>query len=516
MNRNLGLAFAIILWSQVISFAQSGSLDDSFGNQGLVTFLPEQTLNKGYGIAVQADQKILLAGYALNGTSNEFVLLRILPDGALDPDFGIDGMVKTTVGTDALCYAIALQPDGKILLAGATSTASNGSKDFALLRYLPAGTLDSSFSADGIQALSFGIGDDIARAVLVQPDGNILIAGTSTNGNNALMAIARFQPDGSPDLSFSTDGKNTLGIGTIFSNAYAMALRSDGKILLSGSAKFGMSDDVALAQFNANGMLDTGFGNSGYTVTNLGSDADSGNALAVQPDGKILVAGITGDQRDFALMRYGTNGTLDLNFGNQGKVFSDFAGSDDYANSIIVQPDGKIMLGGYAYIGALPDFALIRYLPDGTPDPDFGINGQVTIDIDQGYDYGFPMTLQADGKLIQAGYSFSNGHTALAIARIISGLQVGVLDYTAPFTGFIAPNPVGQSAVFEFETRQSGSYSLSLTDLEGRVLQQFFNNKVLKTGKQSETLIFTSGLPQGWYCLNLEGHGHIWAIKILK
>jgi uncharacterized delta-60 repeat protein len=499
-----------------LSFAQAGSIDTDFGSNGTTTFIPQPLLNKAYGIALQPDQKILIAGYALSGSANVFELARLMPNGTPDSAFGTDGLVQMLVGSDAVCYAIALQPDGKILLAGGASSASNGSKDFTLLRFLPNGSLDSTFSGDGIQTISFGIGDDIARAVILQPDEHILIAGTSTNGNNSLMAIARVKPNGTPDATFSGDGKNTLAIGTIFTNAYAMALLSDGKIMLAGAAKFGMSDDIALARFLPSGVADVTFGISGHIVTDLGSDADSGNAITIQDDGKMLVVGITGATRDFALLRYLPNGTLDPNFANQGHVLTDFAGSDDYANAVLLQSDGKILVGGYAYNGSLPDFAMARYLSDGTIDPNFGLNGLLTTDFSNGYDYGFPMAIQLDGKLLQAGYSYSNGHTAFAVARYISGLDVGLLDPSASNTAFISPNPVHQTAIFEFGITQPGVFTLSLSDVHGQQVQTFFRAKQFETGRQSESLLFSSNLPAGWYLLQLNGEGHQWTIKILK
>jgi len=510
-------AILCFIWFVKLLPAQAGSLDVTFGDNGMITQLPQSVLNKAYGFAIQPDSKILIGGYALAGSSNEFVLTRLLPNGDPDLNFGVDGIVETSFGTDALCYAVALQADGKILMAGGAATASNGSKDFAILRFLPDGTLDDTFSVDGIQTISFGIGDDIARSILIQPDGNILVSGTSTNGNNSLMAIARFKPDGTPDVSFSSDGKNTLAIGTIFTNGYGMALLPDGKIMLVGAAKFGMADDVALARFLANGTVDPGFGVSGHVVTNLGSDADSGNAIAIQSDGKMLVAGITGANRDFVLLRYLSDGSLDPDFLNQGIVTTDFNGSDDYANSLLIQPDGKILVGGYAYQGALPDFAMARYLPDGIIDTNFGINGIVTTDFGNGgYDYGFPLILQSDGKILQGGYSYFSGHTAFAAARFISGLNVGVLDYSASVVGFIAPNPIIQSANLEFNIPTAGLFKLQLLDQEGRMVQNFFSDKYLESGQQTEALFFSDELPAGWYLLQLTGLGHLWNIKVLK
>lgn len=495
------------------AFAQPGSLDASFANNGIATYLPQPTLNKLYGIAEQSDHKLLLSGYAQAAVPLS-TLTRLLPDGRLDSLFGANGMISTAIGTSGSAgYAVAVQPDEKILLAG---VAYNAVSNFMLARFLPDGKPDLSFSGDGIQTLSFGSGsDDVARVILLQPDGKILLIGTATNSTGSLLALARFQTDGSPDATFSGDGKVILSIGSFFTDAFAALLQPDGKIVVAGTAKFGMNDDVALARFLSNGTLDATFGTGGKTTTNLGSDADSGNALALQADGSILVAGKTGSSRDFALIRYHNDGTLDTGFGNQGMVITDFFGSDDYANAILLQPDGKILCGGYAYDGTLPDFALVRYQADGGLDASFGSGGQITTDFGNSYDYGFPMLLQADGKILLGGYSFAAGHTAFAVARYLSGLNVGVVDFSAPVTGLIAPNPVGKTALFEFEVLHAGLYNLTLTDAQGHLVQQFFTQKKLDTGKQAETLSFGNNLPNGWYVLQLsDGAGQL-AVKVL-
>lgn len=510
------LTTALIVWFAAASNAQPGSLDATFGTNGVTTLLPQPVLNKAYSIVEQSDHSLLVAGYSISNGANVFVLSRLFPDGNLDTGFGLNGFVQIQIGTDALCYAMTLQSDGKILLAGGASTAANVSKDFAVLRLLSTGVPDSSFAGDGIQTVSFGSGDEIARAVLVQPDGNILVSGTATTGNNSLFAIARLKTDGVLDPAFSGDGKNVLGIGTIFSNGYGMALLPDGKILMTGAAKFGMADDVALARFLPNGLIDNTFGTSGAVVTNLGSDADSGNSIAIQPDGKILVAGITGADRDFALLRYLPDGSLDPDFGSQGVVITDFFGSDDYANGVILQPNGNILVSGYAYFDGKPDFAMARYLPSGALDPDFGLNGKVTTDISNGYDFGFPVILETDGKILQAGYSYFDLHTAFAALRYISGLNVGILDLNNSFSGFIAPNPIRESAIFEFETLAAESFSLTLLNLQGQLVQTFFTHKTLQSGKQSEFLQFAETLPKGWYLLHLKGSAHQWTVKILK
>lgn len=508
----------IALFFRILSAtAQPGSLDMTFGIGGKMTFLPQPILNKVYGLAQLPDGKILLAGYVQAGSENHFYLTRLLPDGTLDATFGTDGAVEQRIGVDAKCYALALQSDGKILLAGTAQNPTAVAHDFAILRCLPNGQPDSTFSSDGIYTISIASGDDTAHSLAVQPDGKIVLAGTAVGGSNAQLALVRLRPDGVPDPAFSSDGKVTLAIGTFFTEAYDLVLQPEGKIVVAGAAKFGMADDIAVARFSENGNPDIVFGGpKGYITTNLGSDADAANAVTLQADGKILVAGTRGASRDFVLLRYLGNGAQDLEFGNQGVVTTDFEGADDIANDIVVQPDGKILLGGYAYLGGKPKFAMARYTAKGMLDPDFGLGGLTTTDFDDSYDFAFPMILQTDGKILLGGYTFSNGHTAFAVARFISGLTVGVSALQQPELLRIAPNPIAERATFAFKISKDGTYSLELTDVQGRVVQAFFTQKHLASGLHTEILVPNAAVTPGPYFLRLSEGNLAFSVKVLK
>ncbi|MBK1641818.1 hypothetical protein CKO12_08040 [Chromatium okenii] len=291
------------------------------------------------------------------------------------------GKVITSFGSGS-GRSVAIQTDGKILVAG-----SSGS-DFALVRYNTDGSLDSSF---GGVITDFGGGYDSGYSVTLQKDGKILVAGTSSNN----FALARYNTDGSLDSSFDGDGKVT----TDFSgNGYSVTVQKDGKILVAGSS----DSDFALARYNIDGSLDTSFDDDGKIVTNFGGAyGSSGQSVTVQTDGKILVTGSS--SYDFAVARYNTDGSLDASFDGDGKVTTDFGGdgywnSGDSGYSVTLQTDGKILVaGGNSY-----DFAIARYNANGSLDTSFGGDGEVTTDFD-GYDSGYSVTLQTDGKILVAG-----------------------------------------------------------------------------------------------------------------
>ncbi len=368
----------------------------------------------GFCLAIQADGKILVSGM----TNHDFALSRYNVEGTLDTTFSVDGKVTLDIGLNDFGSGIALQADGKILISGATHNdfASNG--DVALARYNANGSLDTSFSGDGIVTTPIG-GDAVCR-VTVQPDGRIVVGGFS-NGD---FAVARYTADGTLDTTFSGDGIVTTNIGGEDYGS-GLALQTDGKILLAGSTWTGDSQaNFALLRYNADGSLDTNFSGDGIVTTDI-NYRDQGLGMTVQADGKILVVGES--DGDFAVVRYNADGSLDTSFSGDGKVTTDI-GDYDSGWSVTALSDGKILVAGYAYGGIdqpfhlqsdgmilvgdrSSDFALVRYNSDGTLDTTFDGDGKVTTDFG-GNDIIFSMAVQSDGKIVVSGTS--NGDFALA------------------------------------------------------------------------------------------------------
>lgn len=287
--------------------------------------------------------------------------------GDLDTSFGNGGKVTTPFGTNqSQIRAIVIQTDGKIVVAGDTNDGSNN--DFALARYNTDGSLDTSFGTGGKIITPIGSGTDAAFAVAIQSDGKIVLAGYAHNGANYDFALARYNTDGTLDPAFGTGGKVTTPFGGGNDYAFAMKIQSDGKIVVAGRASNGTDDDFALARYNPNGMLDTGFGAGGKVTTPIGSGNDYLTGLALQTDGKIVVGGVNdGAAQDFALARYNTDGSLDTSFGTGGKVITSIGNNADLANAVVIQADGKIVAVGDRVNGQR-EFALARYNSNGSLD----------------------------------------------------------------------------------------------------------------------------------------------------
>jgi uncharacterized delta-60 repeat protein len=389
----------LLAWQVAVAapaHASPGDLDPSFGTGGKVVTDIAGQLDEAFAVAVQAGGKLVAAGRADESDVSalgDFALVRYLPDGALDPGFGVSGKVKldfTGTGGDDQVNALAVQSDGKLVAAG------HALDDWALARFMPDGTLDPSFGAGGKVATALG---GQIRALAMQADGKLLTAGVAGSD----FALARYLPDGSLDAGFGTGGiVRTEFPGVFFAEAHALAVQGDGKLVAAGSAG---AAAFALARYNADGTLDPRFGNGGIVSTAFGGFVNEANAVAVQENGKIVAAGQNfGATSDFALARYRTNGTRDPDCGIGGMVTTGFA-AGGIAAGLVVQADGKLVAAGTADIGTGQglDFALVRYRPNGSLDPNFGIGGEVTTDFGGGIDRANALIMQADGRLVAAG-----------------------------------------------------------------------------------------------------------------
>ena len=333
----------------IARYNTNGSLDTTFDGDGKTTVSFGTRGDFGESVVIQNDGKIIAAGNTtILGLNTDFALARFNTDGTLDNTFGVGGKVTTNVGSDDVAYKMALQSDGKIVVAGTSSLVND--YGYSLVRYNSDGTLDTSFDGDGkiIVDLFFDINRE-GYALAIQNDGKIVIGGVSDEN----IALLRFNSNGSLDTTFDVDGKVTTDLGNL-DVIYAIAIQSDGKIVVTGATRFSLtSSDLVVARYNTNGSLDISFGSLGIIIFDFGTSAE-GASVVLQSDGKIVVGGII--DSDFLLLRYNSNGTIDATFDTDGKVITNFGG-DDGALSIKLQTNGKIIAAGFSN----DDFALARY-----------------------------------------------------------------------------------------------------------------------------------------------------------
>jgi uncharacterized delta-60 repeat protein len=425
------------------ALAGAGDLDPSFGGDGTVLTGFEAGSHEGASaVAVQPDGKIVVVGSTTSVAVSEFALVRYEPDGSLDPAFGAGGRVVTDLGPGSgVASAVALQADGKIVVAG-QSIAST--RDFAIARYMPDGSLDPSFGGDGVVLTDVG-GEDGASGVAVQPDGRIVAAGFSAAAGFAAVdfALARYEPNGDLDSTFDGDGKVVTDIAGAQDGANGVAIQPDGRIVAVGlTSSFGFGGDFVLARYLANGALDASFDGDGKAITDLGGPlTDQAVALALQPDGKLVAAGASGGfgNFDFALARYAPDGGLDPAFGAGGKVLTDLGGLDT-AWGVAIHADGKIVAVGSSASqgGSEDDFAVVRYTSRGALDPTFAGDGKTLTSFGDSRERAAGVAIQPDGKIVVVGGSNANDVGDIAVARYL-----GAGDSTPP-TVSASLEPVGE------------------------------------------------------------------------
>src|SRR6266542_3914997 len=308
----------------LVRYNSDGNLDTSLNGSGKLTTAVGARDCHGQGMALQSDGKIVVAGYSFNaGGYCSFTVLRYGADGSLDTSFADSGKVTTNIGTkNASAESVTIQSDGKIVVAGSFNASNN---DFAVVRYSVNGTLDTSFNKTGKATADFGA-DDFGRSVGMHGDGKIVVTGYATAGNTEKFALARYNADGTLDTSFGGTGRVMTDVGISGSNATGVALQKDGKIVAAGYAvkNNGRDYDFACLRYNTDGSLDQGFGDQGKVTTVVGQGDDKANAVAVQSDGKIIVAGsaYVGDDSQFAVVRYDASGKLDMSFNAAGSVLT--------------------------------------------------------------------------------------------------------------------------------------------------------------------------------------------------
>jgi uncharacterized delta-60 repeat protein len=346
----------------LVRYEPSGALDATFDGDGVCN-------SPGFpaaDMAIAPDGKIVLVGTVNDpDTLADIAVARFNADCTPDTTFGGDGLVTTDYDdSNDGAHGVVVQPDGKVVVIGFTD-ASHELGTGIVGRYLADGTPDPSFGFG--DPFPYGV-PDYPSDVALQPDGKIVVAGEayqlSGGGAHLRFAVARFRANGNRDTSFSGDGAVRTRFGADRSDgAAAVAIQADGKILAAGYTRKGASSDFALARYKPGGRLDTAFSGDGKQRTDFGGRSDGASGVVLQANGRAVLAGFAGGR--FAVARYRTGGKLDATFGGDGKVRTRFGSNDgDSASDVALQADGRILVGGWVKTTAGSiDIGLARYLP---------------------------------------------------------------------------------------------------------------------------------------------------------
>jgi uncharacterized delta-60 repeat protein len=426
----------------------SAQLDQAFNGQG-GTFISFGEPADCRALATQSDGRILVAGSVGSvKDAKRFAIARCDPDGSLDKTFGVKGKSIIAIGdTDNVAHALALQSDGKILLAGEALDPGDNRIDFALVRLDTNGIVDQTFNRQGFVFTDFVRGEDAgAYAVAVQDDEKILVAGYTVAPKtgeksksrrkgvlrNESFALARYQPNGVLDKTFGTGGRVVTSFPGDLARGRALCIQPDGKILLAGIVRGGETQgrwDFAAVRYDAKGKIDKSFGKNGRVLVDIAGTDNTCHAIALQSDGKIVLAGAAADQPSNTvhslIVRLDDRGRLDKSFNRTGFArASEFLGA---AHDVTICADGRILAAGYAILtksdhGGPPQeferFALVSYGSDGSVDRGFGSNGVLRIDLGGQSDRSAAINQLDDGKILVAGTSDTGKTRDFAVVRV--------------------------------------------------------------------------------------------------
>jgi uncharacterized delta-60 repeat protein len=496
------------MFPSIYGFAQSGTLDNSFDVDGIVTTSPG-AYSTAEAVGIQTDGKIVVGATVIFGTNSGITLLRYNANGSLDNTFNVTGVAHTDFNNSTeYCTAVAVQPDGKIVASGYSIDAF--SEHFAAtVRYNVDGTIDQSFGSGGKVLSQYLNTDSYAQDMILQQDGKIVLCGVTKDslGKNIMLAI-RYNSNGSIDSSFDNDGMVVVDFTGYGADCSSIALQPDGKLVLAGTNNNVIGNSkMVLVRLNTNGSLDNTFDTDGKQ--NSIANACQAYSTKLQSDGKIIVAGniyVNNAGTDFIVLRYNTDGSVDSSFGIDGVVIKDVGLYQDFCLSVSVESSGNIILAGASRMSQQADanFTLLRLNSLGILDTSFNSNGIVITPIASAETIINDIAVQPDGKIVAAGYKALNNDSEIMMARYSNTLIPNELPNAMAKSKLITiyPNPFSTATHISSGTNFEGSiiYIINTFGCLVKTIYPVFGNHVLLNGEE---------LPSGNYYLYIVEHDKI-------
>ncbi|MCO6480096.1 MAG: T9SS type A sorting domain-containing protein [Phaeodactylibacter sp.] len=521
------IVFLFSLCFPLAGKAQQAGLDPNFGDGGRAFIDFSEQTDLLYGLSTQPDGKIILSG---NTRASGFDLplaycsvARLNADGSLDQSFGAGGLVSTALSTEGIfANSHALQPDGKIVVAGSVEKGGGTGSTFAVLRFNTDGSPDTSFGDNGLSTTQH---NDLAgfEEVAVLPDGKILVMGSAEGGQETDFVLARFLPDGSPDMGFGQGGLVFTDLGGNINIPSSMALQPDGKIILAGvdvNEGFFSGADLLLVRYNPDGSLDESFGNAGFVTAGEMGFYETAADIILLPDGKILTTGLSreGFSNTKGIMaRFLNDGSLDTSFGDGGFFQIAYPGGEVTGVALVLQPNKKVIMIG-SLVGAL-DMVLGRFNPDGSLDTAFGEGGFLATS-----DFGDPRaaSLTADGKLLVGGdlerIPMQIESVDFALAQYELGdisTSVKTIEKQGLILGQNFPNPVRTTTTIPFELAERKRVSLKVFNARGQEAAALLD-EILPAGPHQITWDSKSLAPGVYYYRLQAGREASRSLTLLK
>jgi uncharacterized delta-60 repeat protein len=492
----------------------AGSLDPTFADNGKL-IIDNGNVDLFTDVEIQNDQKIVAVGITYDAAYVASAqCMRFMTDGTIDETFGTNGVFTYSLNFEANVYGCAIRDNGKIVMTG--STTDYNDYRILLIQLNENGTLDNSFGTNGVVVQKIGpdmnFFEDHSYAITLQDDGKILVAGKSYNLNfQSVPVVVRFTESGVLDTDFGTNGVASVPVLDVENDFDCLVVQEDGKIVASGHiANELLSFALLVARFMPDGTLDNTFGDNGIVNYPYQADAE-GFGITLTSDNKILLTGFTATPSynfSMLLMKFDQQGIPDPDFGEGGLVVADY-GTYDVGYSIHVQSNDKIVVAGTS--GDAPpsdcDMAIWRYNPDGTLDNTFGTDGMSKFQFYGNPDEGLAMAHQSDGKFVIAGKA-RDANFNYAMVRILNDFSTDIPENgIAAFS--IAPNPVAQNSylMVSYELSAPENIQIEIINSLGAttsVIELGYQN----AGVQTSSFALPSCIGQGVYYIRIRGNGY--------
>jgi uncharacterized delta-60 repeat protein len=515
----LVLSFGLIGVPNLFLRAEALMEDPTFSSDGMMTLDLAgggTYYNSSREVIVLADGRIVVAGLVVIGSAHYFAIIRLNSNGTFDTTFDSDGYRLDPILTDgAMLSDLVMQSDGKLVAVGSVQTTSD--RDLVVVRYTTDGSLDNSFGTGGTSILDLNGYDDEGIAIDLQADNKIVISGATMNMSGDLdVCVVRLNTNGTLDPTFNSTGIIISNIDGEDDVATGIKVVDGNRILISGytNSNSVLNHNFLLMRFDSVGVLDNSFGNAGVVETDFDQTSDQATTITIQEDNKIILSGRIGQltagvwQSDFGVARYNENGTLDNSFSGDGKLITPMNGTTtslDDVYSVIIDVNGKILLGGGTFENSAGMFTIVRLNIDGTIDNSFEGDGFFSSDsflVSNIDDFVF----QPDGKLMVVGTA--NGEFAFARYDFIDDAGIGSLQTNLGVQAY--PNP--STGLFNLSISNPSSFqNIKLYNAAGDLI---WSNDGLKDLKQ--LTIDIQNHADGFYFLHIISDVGVEVLKLSK
>lgn len=509
-----------LLLSSLLSAQSAGSLDTTFNHVGWRKDGLPQYRELGRALALQPDGKIVLVGTGDSTLVAHGYMVRYNVNGSLDASFGAGGELRIRPGGNrAQLNDIVYLPSGKLLVAGTVRV--NGNNDALLMRFNANGTLDATFGNLGGYRYYHLFGSEAINKLFVRPDGRILAVGTAASVTADSLFAGRFLADGQPDASYGSGGFALSEVSPTGESIFDAVLKTDGGIVLAVGGEVQGNYGTHLIQLDTAGQLDLTFAGSGNHDFGTAEPTEATAVMALQPDGKIIVAGgkdVGNGEYDPVVFRFLPNGSLDASFGTGGKVVLALNNSYELPGAIALQADGKILSVGINFAFTSARLYFSRQNVDGSLDLSFGTGGWVFNNINTDHILMSGLELMADGRMVAGGSMFPVNNTETAdffVARVHGDLILGTVTPMEAVALRVFPNPSMGRLQMAYALKRAGVVSARLMDVQGRTLNTLFDGVVRSAGVHEEGVdLERLGLSSGMYLLRIETEAGTESVRI--